>query len=174
MCGLERNEYSEDRKLSLLKSWIEILYWQLTLDFLNLEKRYKSLSGTESRLNGAFFAKHGLDRPTFTLMNPIDSLIRRLSDELPVYGWLWLSLYLFDAQNKIVCRAESVKTTDEFVGLKFVVLSVAMSVALYLIFFLNSLSPVVKGFQVIFSSFCRLYRTKSYFTTVAVGLSFFE
>jgi len=86
MYGLDRNEYSDDRKLVLLKNWIEILYGRLVLDSLSLDELYKSMSSTESRTNAAGFSELGFDRPTFTLMNPIDSLIRRLSDELPVYG----------------------------------------------------------------------------------------
>jgi len=85
MYGLDRNEYSDDRKLALLKTWIEILYGRLTFESLNLDELYKSMSSTGSRVNSASFSKYGCDRPTFTVMKPVDSLIRKLSRELPVY-----------------------------------------------------------------------------------------
>ena len=83
--GLERREYSNQAKLTLLKYWVEILYCRVTLDSLNLDDRYKSLIGAEARLNAASIVRFGTDWPTFTLAHPIDTLIGRLSEELPVY-----------------------------------------------------------------------------------------
>ena len=73
-----------DQILTLLNSWVEILYGEGLVKALSLETRFNAKAARQKEANGPYYArKEGAVHLNFPM--PVDCVIRRVSEKLPPY-----------------------------------------------------------------------------------------
>ena len=82
--GLDEREYSLDEQLNLLDTWIGILYGEDVTKNLGLKQRVNEIAERRVMINLPYYqGEEGAAH--FRLAPPVDSLVRQLSEEFPVY-----------------------------------------------------------------------------------------
>ena len=73
-----------DQILTLLNSWVEILYGERLAKALSLETRFNANAARQKEANGPYYeGKEGAVHHNFP--RPVDCVIRRISEKLPPY-----------------------------------------------------------------------------------------
>ncbi len=84
--GLKENTFSSVERISLVRDWIDILYGQAVTSKLNIEERVKETIDRNAEAGKHFYeSSKGEHHNCILFMNPVDSVIRALSEELPIY-----------------------------------------------------------------------------------------
>jgi hypothetical protein len=82
--GLEDRDYSCDERVSLLDTWISVLYGEDAATNLRLQSRVAKIAEQNYKVNLPYAqGKEGAAH--FILASPVDTLLRQLSEELPLY-----------------------------------------------------------------------------------------
>lgn len=82
--GLDRHKYCHTERMDLLSKWIRILYENKTLEKLNINQMVHQIGLKNSNLNRKWF-EGDKSAPHYCVTPIVDSLIRKLSDDLPKY-----------------------------------------------------------------------------------------
>lgn len=82
--GLDGQKYCHTERMDLLSKWIRILYGKKTLERLNINQMAHQIGLKNSNLNRKWF-EGDKSAPHFCVRPIVDSLIRKLSDDLPKY-----------------------------------------------------------------------------------------
>ena len=83
--GFEERECSLDEKLNLLSDWIRTLYGRDVLMNLRLQSRVDKIAEIRVKVNLPYYrGEEGAGH--FILAPTVDTLLRQLSEELPLYG----------------------------------------------------------------------------------------
>ena len=81
--GMKKFYYSPDERTDLLEKWLEILYGATIADNLDIKNRIKEIQCRQSKAHSDYH--EGRSNIHFHFGLPVDSLIRALADELPLY-----------------------------------------------------------------------------------------
>lgn len=82
--GMDERKYSFDERINLLAVWIEILYGSKVQEKLNLHATVVEIAKRHGRLNKPYYDGDKM-AAHFFCRNPVDVLIRKISDDLPAY-----------------------------------------------------------------------------------------
>jgi len=82
--GVDCGEYREHRAISLLNQWLDILYGKGTAVRLNIGGHCERMWARNIKTNMPFY--RGEDAPHFHFRNPFDSMLEKVSEELPPYA----------------------------------------------------------------------------------------
>ena len=81
---MEDRIYSRDERLNLLDAWIGVLYGQDVTKNLGLKQRVDEIAERRVMINLPYYqGEEGAAH--FRLASPVDSLVRQVSKELPLY-----------------------------------------------------------------------------------------
>lgn len=84
--GLDKT-FSSDERIGLVRDWIDILYGKEVADKLNIEGRVQETMARNAGVSESFHeSSNELHHNCILFMNPVDSVVRDLSKELPSYG----------------------------------------------------------------------------------------
>ncbi|MGB5218471.1 MAG: hypothetical protein WBN66_09235 [Smithella sp.] len=83
--GLDKDTFSSDERISLVRDWLDTLYGKEVTIKLNIEKKIRETMELHAKANEPYFQRK-VGAAHFYFMNPVDSVIRNLSKELPSYG----------------------------------------------------------------------------------------
>jgi hypothetical protein len=82
--GLDKYQYNSDEQFALLADWIEILYGKKIAESLNVKQRVEAIADSHIKANQPYYeGESGAAHFFFT--PPLESLIRKLSEELCKY-----------------------------------------------------------------------------------------
>jgi hypothetical protein len=81
--GLDERKYSLDERMSLLSSWIDILYGKDVSQKLNLKSRVAEIADRSLKANLRCYEDMGA--PHFRFASPVNSVVYQVTKELPLY-----------------------------------------------------------------------------------------
>ena len=81
--GLDERECSHDQQISVLCGWIDVLYGENASECLNINTKVGDITGRNLQANLRCY--EDVDAPHFRFASPVDSLVRQVSEELPLY-----------------------------------------------------------------------------------------